>query len=359
MAKLSDYTAPNNVLQGGKLVPVPIGAAYPTQNLPASAFQGPAGPQGPTPAIIDNGPGSALGDAQRNAASDGLRKQSLADLAAGMSYGAAQQPTAAPAVDYGAEYRNAMAQSQAGLTQQFNMAMGDIAQREGLANKAVGMVPGQLNTIYNTGDANMAQNAHTLDAAAKAGGVRSYIGAGAQMAPVKGAITANKASDLSSVPLIALAVQNQMAQERGALNQAHQGALADLAQQSASIGAQQSDAAANRAFQADQNQKQMDYDTQKSNSDFGRQVTLAQMANGAAGTELSKRVPGFTVADEQKVATSPQFLRAVTMINTGQVQDDDGKMHALTPAMLMGFASGNPKLIQLLTSYYPAFFAGK
>lgn len=272
-------------------------------------------------------------------------------------HGGADAPPAPPAgpppVDYGAVYRNSLAQSQAGLTQQFNMAMNDIADRENGANGAVMQMPGQLNDIYNRSDAAGAAAGASAQRSQAASGVRSYESSADQQAPGKAASAQNRATELSSVPLLALAVKTQMAQERGALNDAHQGALNDLNTQAASMAASQAQNTQNEAFQASQAQKAQDYDASKTLQGENYNTSLAQ-ANAANQVD---KATGLTMGTVSDIRQSPAYRMVQTLISQGVPDGGKGNGETATKpataADIEKMFGGNGNLLKVVQLDFP------
>lgn len=144
-------------------------------------------------------------------------------------------PAAAPApVDYTSAFNDALGAQRAGIERQFSMALGDISQREALAGQAVGALPGQLSSIYKQGSDNVGAATKSLDSAQQASGLRSFMPAQAQMAPLAAASSNDLAARQADVPLLQLAMQTEMSRQRGAVGQARIGSMADVDAQQAS-----------------------------------------------------------------------------------------------------------------------------
>lgn len=263
---------------------------------------------------------------------------------------AAPAGIAAPgATNYADEYQKALAASSAGIANQFHMALSDIAQREGMANQAVGLLPGQLNDVYNASGANMLNGAASLDAAQKASGLSSFMPAGAQMTPLSAAMGENKATAMSGVPLLALAVKTQMANERGALEQAHQSAIAQLASQNLGNISDQAKTANAQAYSTQQNNQQHQWDVQSQQNQLHQQLTLAQLANDSRVEPKTN----MTIGEINAVKQDPTYTRAINWIS-GRAGDPNGDGKAKpTVANLQKAFQGQPNLLKVLQLEFP------
>lgn len=155
---------------------------------------------------------------------------------------------AQPEVDYMGAFTSALGASRAGVERQFTSALADIAQREGLAQQAVGQLPSQLTNIYQQGDANVMTAAAGLDSAQQASGLTSYLPAGAQMSPLTAARTNDLSSRQADVPLLQLAVQNESNRQRGAVSQAQAASAGESQGQLASFYADMAKMQAQRQY---------------------------------------------------------------------------------------------------------------
>lgn len=150
---------------------------------------------------------------------------------------APQPAPAAPApnpVNYGSAFEGALGAARSSIAQQFQLALSDVAKREAAAGQAVGALPGQLGTIYQQGQSSINNATGALDSAQAASGLRSFMPAQAQLAPLAAASANDQAARLADVPLLQLAMQTEMGRQRGALNQARLGAEGEIEQQRAS-----------------------------------------------------------------------------------------------------------------------------
>lgn len=256
---------------------------------------------------------------------------------------------AAPAApNYADEYQKALAASSAGIANQFHMALSDIAQREGLAGQAVGQLPGQLNQVYNAGNANMMTGAASLDAAEKSSGLNSFMGAGAQMAPLSAAMGENKATAMSGVPLLALAVKTQMANERGALEQAHQSALADLAGQNLGFLSDQAKTANAQQYQTTAANQQHQWDVQGQRNQLDQQLTLAQLANDSRVEPKTN----MTIGEINQIKQSPQWQMVQNYLTQGIASGKSGYRTASLKDIEKSFG-GVPNLMKVVALEYP------
>lgn len=351
MARLSDYGLTNGGLGGiQSQAPGAPGApgVAPTALVTPTGARGPAGPQGPGPvapppfSLNPNDPGYVAPVQPRRPGGP-----SMADLAAGMAYGAAHTPPPIP--DYASLYESGLSQARGGIEQQFSMAMKDIAAREGLANKTVGLLPGQLNQIYTDSQGQLVNGIQALDAGQKNAGVHSFTTAGQQMAPLVGAIRSNKASDESTVPMMQLAVQTQMAQERGGLNQAHLGALADLASQEASARV----AAAQQTYNAQAQQYSgrvgAEADAAKTAHDDNMKLTLAQIGQGQ---HYDSKL-GMTTSEADNIRNSQpykNFAARIQMIQSGLPSSDLFDATMPTRDDVTKLFGSNPQLLKIIAA---------
>lgn len=256
---------------------------------------------------------------------------------------------AAPGVpNYADEYQRAMTAASAGIANQFHMALSDIAQREGLAQQAVGQLPGQLNQVYSAGAANMMTGAASLDAAQKASGLNSFMGAGAQMAPLSAAMGENKATAMSSAPLLALAVKTQMANERAALEQQHQSALQSLAEQNLSHVSDQQKTAGAQQYQTGAANQQHQWDVQSQQNQLQQQMTLAQMANDSRVEPKTN----MTIGEISQVRQNPLYTHLVNWI-AGTAGDPTGNSRKPTLANIEKAAGGVPSMMKVIALEYP------
>jgi hypothetical protein len=241
---------------------------------------------------------------------------------------------AAPApklTDYAAQYEASLAAQRATIAHQIASALADINQQEAGGRQAVGLLPGQLNTIYNTGNASMAQSAGTLDAAQKASGLQSYMGAGAQMAPVAGAIAADRAARQADVPLLQIGLAQAAAAQHAALQQASLGAYGQVDQQQAQfILAQQQAQAAAQQHAADQ---RFAMQQQQTGADLSLRNTLAASAGGTDAstaqalhdqqTNLDKAgITDVTAPEAQAARSSPLYTYAMGRVHGGDSLND-------------------------------------
>lgn len=212
------------------------------------------------------------------------------DTATAANFGNAAGPQGAPGAaaapkltDYAAQYEAALGSQRATIAHQIASALADMNQQEAGARQAVGLLPGQLNQVYDTGNASMAQSAGALDAAQKASGLTSYMGAGAQMAPVQGAITADRAARQADVPLLNIGLAQAAAAQHAALQQASLGAYGQVDQQQAQFAlAQQQAQQAAQQHIADQ---QFSAQQQQTGADLSLRNTLAAQQASAGATD--------------------------------------------------------------------------
>lgn len=133
--------------------------------------------------------------------------------------------------NYGQQFQDSLNASRADLSNQYAGAMADVAKREGLANQALGQLPGRVNSLYDQGNASLAGYAGQLDAAQKASGLASFMPSSAQMAPFGAAMSMDRTSRLADVPLLQIGSQAQFNAQRSAFDRAKISALSALDQE--------------------------------------------------------------------------------------------------------------------------------
>lgn len=207
--------------------------------------------------------------------------------------------------DYERQFQSALDQTQAGIASQYGSALSDINAREGLANQAVGLLPGQVTDIYGKGAASLAQQTGALDAAQKASGLTSYMGAGAETAPLQAAIAQDQSARLADVPLLQLGTAAQFQGQRGALQQAR-------SQATSSASADAANAAAQRQFQAQQAQQAQQFQTQQALQSRQWGVEDAATANQyGIDSEMRQYAMQQQAAAEQARAAKAEEGRAI------------------------------------------------
>ena len=272
--------------------------------------------------------------------------------------------TAPAPLDYDTAFRNSLDSSRAGVTKQFEMALGDIAQREALAGQALGTLPGQVSDIYGRGDASMGQAAGSLDAAQQASGLTSFMGAGAQMAPLQAAMSGDQAARQADVPLLQMAMQADASRQRGALQQAQLGAMSGIDSQLTDYYRSGADRQAQQEFQgrrdaasAEQAMTMRDLDEQQAmrlkNYDYevGQQKAL---------TSVDKDT-GMTRGEMAAVRNTPQYKVAIQYLNGNYVPQGSSKPRRLTPDEAEAMYGSNPQLLKVLATDDPrlAAYIGK
>lgn len=256
---------------------------------------GPVGPQGPRrpqlrPNAGQTGPVGPLGP-QGPGIWNSLRRQTQQYAkpkpAGGLLANAGEGPGGG---SYADAFNASLARSRSGIEQQFQSALQDISQREGLANQAVGLLPGQVQGVYDRGDANLTQAQGALDSAQQAANLTSYAPASAQMAPILAARGQDLAARQADVPLLQLGTQQAFSQQRGSLNQARLGAMGDLDSEERSFTAQRA------GQEADQTSQLLGQDW-LAEQDFGRQKRAAGVEGKAAMAEEGRSLNTFGAAD--------------------------------------------------------------
>lgn len=212
---------------------------------------------------------------------------------------------------YDDQFKQSLLKSRAAIDQQFQSALSDISQREGSANQALGLLPGQVQGVYDRGNANLAQAQGTLDTAQKATGLQSFAPAAAQMAPISAAIGQDLAARQADVPLLKLGSAQVFTQQRGALGQARLGAQDQLDSEERGYAADRAKSQDEQAFQLMMQERQQDSDLAGRNwlaeQDFARQKQAASEEAAAALREEGRSLNTFGAADTS--AERGQWLR--------------------------------------------------
>ena len=214
--------------------------------------------------------------------------------ATGPSLSSLTAPPAAAVPDYEGRFQAALDQTQQGLASQYGSALADINARESLANQAVALLPGQVSGIYDAGAASLAQQTGALDAAQKASGLTSFMGADAQMAPLQAAMAQDQAARLADVPLLQLGTAAGFQGQRGALNQAKtessMSLMADAANAAAERQFQKEQAAQNNQWAIDAEQRSSAFDEQRSLRDYALEREAAAEQVAAARKEEGRAI---------------------------------------------------------------------
>lgn len=288
---------------------------------------GPRHPAGMGQAIVNNDPGGLRGDV----AMGGGGNNRAAAVAAPAGLG-----------DYASQYEQSLAASRQQIEHQIGAALADINAKEARSSQAVGLLPGQLNTVYDQGNASLAAGTHALDAAQHASGLQSYMGAGAQMAPLAAAVAGDRSSRMADVPLLNIGLAQQAASEHSALQQQRLAAYADLDNQ-------------NRQYLMSQAQQQAQFAHEDTSQTHGADLALrnaiaqSQVATAskaqnygllvtpAAGASMAQTDPAHAAS----LRGSPAYVNVVqTLRGLG-----GAKVNAMLndPSWLQGFMSGNPQ----------------
>jgi hypothetical protein len=261
-----------------------------------------------------------------------------------------------PPPDYGAAYRQSLENARSGIQRQFALALGDIAQRESAAGQAVGTLPGQLQSIYAQGGSGLANAAAALDAAQKASGVTSFMGANAQLAPLRAAIGQDLAARQADVPLLRLAMQTEFARQRAGLQNARIGAEQDLAAEARQYALEQARRQQERQYQLADLADQRRYEERQTNRDFLRQLALRNF--DLAAQRRSERDPdtGLTVAEMESVRQSAPYRYAVQLMREGEYRAD-GKRKQVSAEGIYSRYRTNPRLLKVLAADFPEIAA--
>jgi len=121
--------------------------------------------------------------------------------------------------DYERQYLESINQSRATIDSQYKAALADVGAREANAQKALGLLPGQVNAVYANGGANLGSAEHALDAGEAAAGIHGYTSAADQMAPLQFARSGDQAARIADVPLLNIGAASQFSRERANLAQ--------------------------------------------------------------------------------------------------------------------------------------------
>lgn len=221
---------------------------------------------------------------------------------------ASPRPTIAPSDEYLNQFRNSLAASRAGIESSFRSALEDIGKREGNAQAAVNLLPGQVQGIYDRSGQNLASAQQTLDAGQQAANLTSYATAAQQMAPLAAASGQDLAARQADVPLLRLGTTAVFDQQRGGLNQAKLSAASDLDAEERGYltqadmfareqAAQQQRDAEDRDFQLRLSGTQSDSDLMGRNwlaeQDFARQKAADDMEAKQAAAEERRSLNTF------------------------------------------------------------------
>lgn len=338
----------------------------PSATMGVSAVQ--QGVQGPTGPVSDTGGDSAAQNTESSlggvmTGNNGYANSTLASPGApgvptGSTDPAAPKPPAPhtpitpgapvtpPPVDYGAAYKAALDSTLGGIEQAYNLAKGNVDTQEAQSRAALAPMPGQLNAIYNAAAASNARtNTNVLAQAAKSGIGRGTGNPAAQQSEITAAGNQNRATDVSSVPMLGTALTSQMQNERAQLDAEHMSAVNQVNEAAMGYAAQSGDAAANRAFSA-----------QQANTNWQHQLTLANLANQQNGKLPDKLVPSLTGNDITSIRKEPAYSQAATYISQG-MPTGKGKggldMKPTTLADLQAHFSNNPQLLLVLERDFP------
>lgn len=263
---------------------------------------------------------------------------------AGTGYAAPTPAAAAPAKlgDYASQYEQSLAASRADIEHQIGSALADINAKEGRSQQAVGLLPGELKGIYAAGNAGLDQNAAALDSAQKASGLTSFMGAGAQLAPLRSAVAADSAARQADIPLLNIGLAQQAASEHAALQQQRLASYADLDNQQRQFLATQAQQAAGYAHDNASQQTGADLQLRNTLAAYGAEHPATANSYGlltspAAGASLAQTDPAHAAS----LRGSPAYVKVVqTLQGLG-----GAKVAAMLadPAWLSGFQSGNPQ----------------
>lgn len=261
---------------------------------------------------------------------------------------ASNAPT--PPVNYEAEYGKLLDQSRSNITQQYGMALSDIAAREQAAGQATGMLPGQLSSIYGAGQAQLGQAATSLDAAQGASGLHSYMSAADQMAPQQAAQSADLTNRQADVPLLQLANQTQANNQRAGLAQAQ------LSDQN-SLDSEQ------RGYLQQMGMAQTQRDWAKQDAASATDPTTGLTLDE---THLIRSSPEYTSALQQLQGPTEDSARAsYAQLGSHPSLDQIAKLKkqldqqtaAASPAVIYSKYRSNPTLIKQLANDDPGFAA--
>lgn len=241
----------------------------------------------------------------------GLARRAAVQSAPGYSTADTAQAPAAHLADYAAQYQDSLARSRAAIEQQFRSAFEDIGKREIGAQAAINTLPGEVQGIYDRGKASLGQQAGALDAAQKASGLQSFMGADAQLAPLAAAQASDLATRQADVPLLRIGATTAFNDQRGALNQAQLSAMADLEGEQrgyfADLARQQEAAKIDAASQTDNFERDLMGKDWLAQQDFERQKEASGIEAKQARAEEARSLNTFGGQDIS--AARGQFLR--------------------------------------------------
>lgn len=249
-------------------------------------------------------------------------------------------------VDYADEYRKSSDAARAGISKQFEIALGDIAAREGAAGAAVGQLPGQLQAIYGQSGETLNQATQALQAAQASSGLTSFMTAQDQMAPLQSAIGADQAARMADVPLLQLAMQTEFSRQRA-------GARSGRADAETSMAADQADFARQmQAAELERRQRLADVASERQYADRTRrqdqafQMRLRDLDTQTALASERDADTGMSIGEMEAVRASAPYRYAVNLVKEGAFKD--GKKKKLSPQEVIDRYSGNPALQKVL-----------
>lgn len=241
-----------------------------------------------------------------------------------------------PTDPYALLFEEQRQRAMANIEAQLGAAARDIDAREQAAQGMVGGLPAIIQQLYAQGNSGLANAAGSLDAAQKASGLQSFMGAQAQMAPLSAAMSMDETARQADVPLLKQAVSGQASGERGA-----------LAQRRAEMEYEVQNAQDSRMLDYMMRQRERDQDRSWQRQDMAlqRQWQLED-AMAASGLERDPR-SGLKLSDIDKVRSSSPYRYVMQRLQPG------GATKPLTMDEIYKKYQGNPNLLKVLALDLP------
>lgn len=199
---------------------------------------GPVGQQGPSPydgvgpmgPLGPQSPNGLFSPPQGKPAAPGASKAQLQAAYDAFHQGGASGATAGVArPDYDAMFRASLDRQRAGIDASLRSVMGDIDTRRAQASQVVGMLPGEVNKVYDQGQGAVnAQAAAATKSLQQAGASAPTAGQQAGVDAIRMAMEQSRAGGLADQPYLTIGTNDLFNRQAGAANAAAQGARNDL-----------------------------------------------------------------------------------------------------------------------------------
>ena len=112
----------------------------------------------------------------------------------------------------------------------FAQAMGEVQSRQAMGEGLLAQMPGQIDQTFNDAGAGIDQATAATAAAQAKSGVASYMVPGADVAPVRAALSMEQAGQKAQMPALGVGLANLTSEQRQQLTTDRGSALADIAQ---------------------------------------------------------------------------------------------------------------------------------